>query len=140
MRNPPNLIPPNVLLMPNMYGAKHEVKYSNGTCEIPMPEEKRDRQDENRYKSWVYRIQLSTSNLFIIAYRVSWLRANYTLTVHMPTLNPLYMVDHDRPSNFAKNHYHPFANIKSANLVLSINLPNLFPAKFSSYTVCTWLY
>ena len=32
--------------MPNVHGVKHEVKYSNGTFEIPMPEEERDRQDE----------------------------------------------------------------------------------------------
>ena len=88
--------------MPNMYGVKHEVKYSNGTCKIPMSE-KRDRQDENHYKSWIYCIQLSTSKLFIIAYRVSWLRANYTLSVHVLTLNPLYTVDCDYPRDFAKN-------------------------------------
>ena len=47
--------------------------------------------------------QLSTLKLFIIAYRVSWLRTNYTLTVHVLTLNPLYMVDRDCPISFAKN-------------------------------------
>ena len=29
-----------------MHSVKHEVKYSNGTFEIPMPEEERDRRDE----------------------------------------------------------------------------------------------
>ena len=32
--------------MPNVHGMKHEVKYSNVTFEMPMPEEERDRQDE----------------------------------------------------------------------------------------------
>ena len=32
--------------MPNVHGVKHKVKFSNGTFEIPMPEEERDRQDE----------------------------------------------------------------------------------------------
>ena len=31
--------------MPNVHRVKHEVKYSNGTFEIPIPEE-RDRQDK----------------------------------------------------------------------------------------------
>ena len=29
-----------------MYDVKHEVKYSNGTFEIPMPEEERDHRDK----------------------------------------------------------------------------------------------
>ena len=32
--------------MPNVYDLKHEVKYSNGAFEIPMPEEERDCRDE----------------------------------------------------------------------------------------------
>ena len=32
--------------MPNVHGVKHEVKYSNGTFEIPMLEEERDRRDK----------------------------------------------------------------------------------------------
>ena len=88
--------------MPNVHGVKHEVKYSNGTFEIPMLEEERDRRDETITRI-VYHTQLSTSKLFIIAYIVSWLRANYTLTVHVLTLNLLYTVDCDCPSSFAKN-------------------------------------
>ena len=52
----------------------------------------------------------------------------------MLKLNPLYTV-YRRSQQFCKKSLHPFANIKSANLVLSIDSPNLFPAKFSSYTV-----
>ena len=45
---------------------KHEMKYSYGTFEIPMPEEERDRPSRrNYYKSWVYRTQLSTSKLHV---------------------------------------------------------------------------
>ena len=54
--------------MPNVHGVKHEMKYSYGTFEIPMPEEERDRLLRwNYYKSWVYRTQLSTLKLFIIS-------------------------------------------------------------------------
>ena len=55
--------------MLNVHGAKHEMKYSYGTFEIPMPEEERDRPSRpNYYKYWVYRTQLSTSKLFIISF------------------------------------------------------------------------
>ena len=88
--------------MPNVHGVKHEVKYSNGTIEIPMPEEERDCRDKTitRVGFTVYSCLLK---LFTIAYRVSWLRANYNLTVQVLTLNLLYMVDCDCPSSFAKN-------------------------------------
>ena len=54
--------------MPNVHGVKHEMKYSNGTFEIPILEEERDWPSiRHYYKSWVYRTQLSTSKLFIIS-------------------------------------------------------------------------
>ena len=39
LENPPNLILP-IIFLPNVHGVKHEVKYSNGTIEIPMLEER----------------------------------------------------------------------------------------------------
>ena len=94
----------NDFLMPNVHGVKHEVKYSNGTY---LCWKKKETVKTKPFDSKpLQELGLPYTAVYfkiIIAYRVSWLRANYFLTVHILTLNPLYTVDRDCPSGFAKN-------------------------------------
>ena len=109
--------------MPNMHGVRWcETQGEIQQWHIPMPEEERDRYDETIRFETITRVGLIpyTAVYFkiIIAYRVSWLRANYFLTVHLLTLNPLCVADCNCPSSFAKN----------VNTHLPINPPILYQA------------
>ena len=50
--------------MPSVHRVKHEVKYSNGTFEIPMLEEERDRQDKT-----ITRVGFTVRNCLLLVSR-----------------------------------------------------------------------